>query len=150
MLSIREVEEKDCENIFNWSNDPLTRKNSLNTKPIIYQDHLKWFESKLRDDSSLLFIVSESQDVGLIRFEMLNNEWFCGIVVAPDSRGKGFGKLILGLGLEQARKRKIGRVFAKIKNGNISSVKIFESCGFNLKQSDNDILEYEWSIDENR
>lgn len=150
MLSIRKVEEKDCENIYNWSNDPLTRKNSLNSEPINYNDHLVWFKSKLVSDDSLFFIVSDSKDVGLVRFEKKDNEWSCGIVVSTESRGQGHGKLMLALGLEQARKNKISSVQAKIKKDNISSIKIFEYCGFEFKKSENGVLEYIWSVDENR
>ena len=44
-MQIRQVEngENDCSLIYNLSNDPLVRSNSFNSEPIIYENHVKWF-----------------------------------------------------------------------------------------------------------
>jgi len=49
MLKLREVSDKDCMLIWEWSNNPDVRAVSFSQEPIPYEDHVKWFKSKLND-----------------------------------------------------------------------------------------------------
>ena len=56
VMQIRQVEngENDCNLIYNLSKDPLVRSNSFNSEPIIYENHVKWF-NKVINDSNIFF-----------------------------------------------------------------------------------------------
>lgn len=45
---------QDCSLIYNLSNDPLVRANSFISEPIIYENHVKWF-NKVINDSNIFF-----------------------------------------------------------------------------------------------
>ena len=50
VMQIRQVENtsEDCNLIYNLSNDPLVRANSFNSEPIIYENHVKWFNKVIK------------------------------------------------------------------------------------------------------
>jgi len=145
MLSIREVEEKDCKKLFQWANDPQTRSNSLNSTEIKYENHIKWFKSKLNDENSHLFLCYNiDEEIGLIRFEKKNDKWNVGIVIDPQARGKGFGKETLNLGLQEFSKLYTDVVLAQIKEDNIGSIKIFEANGFKIINTVNSVHNLKW------
>lgn len=52
-----------------------------------------------------------------------------GYRIRPSQRRKGYGSLILGLGIEQARKRHIGDILVTCDEDNIGSAKVIENNG---------------------
>jgi len=46
ILHLVEAASKDAELIYNWANDPEVRNNAVNNEPIIYENHLEWFNKK--------------------------------------------------------------------------------------------------------
>ena len=58
-MIIRKVKDitVDCSLIYNLSNDPLVRINSFNSEPIIYENHVKWFNKVINDSNILFFLV---------------------------------------------------------------------------------------------
>ena len=60
---------EDCNLVFNLSNDPVVRENSFNTAPILYENHVKWY-NKVINDSNILFYLIYDDDhfVGQLRF----------------------------------------------------------------------------------
>lgn len=146
MLSIRKVEGKDCKKLFHWANDPQTRQNSLNSNEIDYETHVKWFENKLKDENSHLYICyKDYEDIALVRFEIKEDQWFVSIVVDPSSRGKGYGKETLAMGLGEFAKLYDKELFAQIKEDNIGSIKIFESNDFKIIENKNSVLKLKWN-----
>lgn len=57
-MIIRKVKDitVDSSRVYNLSNDPLVRINSFNSEPIIYENHVKWF-NKVINDSNILFFL---------------------------------------------------------------------------------------------
>lgn len=57
-MQIRQVEKtsEDSSLVYNLSNAPLVRSNSFNSEPIIYENHVKWF-NKVINDSNILFFL---------------------------------------------------------------------------------------------
>lgn len=52
-MQIRSVKngENDCSFVYNLSNAPLVRANSFNSEPIIYENHVRWFNLHYGDGS---------------------------------------------------------------------------------------------------
>lgn len=44
-MIIRKVKDisVDCSLVYILSNDPLVRANSFNSEPIVYENHVRWF-----------------------------------------------------------------------------------------------------------
>jgi ribosomal protein S18 acetylase RimI-like enzyme len=80
--------------------------------------------------------------IGWVRFDPLegHNEFLVSISVAPESRSKGMGSMLLGLALRQLRVS-CGEpvVYAKVKDSNVGSLKVFEKHGFK-KYEDEGVL----------
>ena len=57
-MIIRKVKDitVDSSLVYNLSNAPLVRSNSFNSEPIIYENHVKWF-NKVINDSNILFFL---------------------------------------------------------------------------------------------
>ena len=55
MIKLRKASTKDCRLIWKWSNDQEVRTESFASDPIPYQDHCKWFESKITSPAASRF-----------------------------------------------------------------------------------------------
>ena len=136
MISLREATIEDVDILFEWANDPVVRKNSFNTKPIPYEDHRKWFDKVLSDDSVIQFIMMEEETpVGQIRLNVNGDEAEIGYSIAAAYRGHGYGHMILKLVLEKIESSHTGikKLIAKVKPDNSASKRLFESEGYKMK-----------------
>jgi len=131
-IKIRDANISDANLIYEWTNDPLTRKNSFNSKQIEWEDHIKWLEMKIKDEKYFIYIFeAENKPIGMVRFE--SNEYaVIGVTIAPDFRGKGFGSEIIKLGCERFSLTNKQKILAYIKTANSSSIKVFQKAGFSF------------------
>lgn len=101
----------------------------------MYKAALKDFDNYILS-SSFWLINDENKILGVIRIrksEIPERELpiagNIGYDISPLSRKKGYGKIILYLGLEKARDFNLNRVMVNCVADNISSMKIIESNG---------------------
>src|SRR5438046_984959 len=75
-LHFRFAEEKDADLYIHWANDPLVRENSYHTDAVLFNDHIKWFHSKLISDECKLYLFfnEENKPVGQVRIDKDGNE----------------------------------------------------------------------------
>ncbi len=134
-LKIRRAEYIDCKNIFDLSNDPVVRKNSINQNNIKFVDHILWFENKLSDPYCEYYVLENecNEFVAQVRFDNLENEVYISISVAEKFRGRSLGKNIIQLATSVTS---YSEIFAKIRKSNISSYKSFINAGYKLWYSD--------------
>lgn len=137
-LTIRKVESKDVDLLFDWSNDELVREQSFTSDLITYSTHCDWFENKLKSNDSLMFIVEMNAiPAGIVRFESNNESSTISVSIDKLYRGKGFGMEIIKIGVAEYFKVKDLPILASIKKDNIASIKSFEKAGFSyFKQED--------------
>lgn len=132
-LKLRTANWKDCKQYWNWANDPDVRKSSYFSEPIPWEEHVKWFENKLNDPQSFLFIVTDNKDIpiGQVRFELSDKESEIHVSIDRKIRGRGYGTLIIDMGVKElVRQKKIKTIHAFIKLENEASVKAFKRSGF--------------------
>lgn len=140
VMQIRQVENtsEDCSRVYNLSNDPLVRINSFNSEPIIYENHVKWFNKVINDSDILFFLVFVENDfVGQIRFARRceeSKECVISLSITPEYRGKHIGRDFMDLGIIEMKKnwKKIEIVKAEVKCENEASNKLFMKDGFDL------------------
>lgn len=129
-LSIREAKQTDADYLFMLANDPVTRYNSFNSKPIDWKDHVIWFEKALNDPNRYIFIANQnSNNVGIIKFE-IKSETVIGINVDPLFRGKGLAASIIRNGCLKFWEHHSNDIIAYIKLSNIASIKSFVNARF--------------------
>lgn len=142
-LYFRKAKESDCATLFKWANDPQVRRNAFNTRPIRYQRHLNWFNKKIKNPNTKIFILEFNKrrlPVGQIRFDRIKDRsYVVTISIDRDYRNRGMGAKGLKICTRQMFHRYgAGRVIAKIKSKNLRSIRCFKKAGFNIfKHRDN-------------
>lgn len=131
-LSFRFAEMKDADLYFKWTNDPLVRKNSYRQEPVTYENHIRWFEQKLKsDDCSFYLFYSGELPAGQVRIEKGKDETIIGISVDENFRGKSVGAEMIRIACaDYFKKHGEAVIFAYIKEENRPSLRIFTKAGF--------------------
>ncbi len=136
-LRLREANESDEELLLSWSNDPVTRQSSFSSSSIKPEEHSTWFQNKLNDPNSLLFVGvnQDEREVGIVRFDLEGNEADISISISPNHRQQGLGQKLLELGCEILfAKTDVSLINAYVKPQNVASMHLFEKIGFNQKE----------------
>ena len=149
---IKLVQTKIADSKFWWKirNEKTVREVSFDTKSIPYSTHKKWFEEKLKNKNSKLFLImNKGKKIGQLRLEKNNSEVEVSIALAPTARGKGLGNQAIRLGVKFAlEKMSTKKILAFTKPENLGSIKAFEKAGFknlsevNYKDSRAILLEF--------
>ena len=132
-LKLREVYDKDCRLIWEWSNDPDVRAVSFSHEPIPYQDHVKWFKSKLKDIDCYFYIAEDinQKPVGQVRYDLEGNEARISVSLDRKFRGKGYGTLLIKLASQKLFVvADVDVIHAYVRRANQASVKAFKKAGF--------------------
>lgn len=129
-IKFRSVIPSDCDLLFRWANDPITRQNSFNTGEIDYESHVSWFHKNL-SKNWFIFYNSENLPIGIVRLDYKNDEWIIGITVDPDQRGKGYASQMIKLAADKfIESNTNAKIIAYIKEENVASKKAFSNAGF--------------------
>jgi len=140
-LSLRSVKKEDALLLFDWVNDSEVRTNAFNNEEIVWEDHNRWFQSKLNTENTKIFLLlNESIPVGQIRFDLESDNWLIDYSISNKNRGKGFGKKIVQMALSQFDKN--SRFIAKVKLENIPSQQVFKATGFEIIDHDDKIVTF--------
>lgn len=127
-MILRKATISDALLLYDWTNDPLVREMSSNSRRVDWADHISWLDRKLRDSNCHLFILMKGfTPMGVIRFDLDHGEQLISYSIDSRYRGKGYGKAIIDLGLKEMGHP---QVVAMVKPENIASVKIFTALGF--------------------
>ncbi|GAL83268.1 hypothetical protein MYP_494 [Sporocytophaga myxococcoides] len=133
-ITIRSAEEKDVMTYFEWANDKEVRQNSINKENIKLEDHLNWFNSKIKSENHFFCIAenSKGEALGQVRFDKKENEtWLINFSIDRDERGKGIGEIMLHKSMAMIRKDINASLFmAYVSIHNTSSLSIFNKLGF--------------------
>lgn len=143
MLKFRKATIADTKLYFDWANDLSVRNQSYKSNIIDFENHKKWFESKINDSSCLMIVFQDEKqlNVGQVRIQKENKEEaLIGISIASDYRGKGYAKGMLEMASDFFLKSNpIFCINAFIKEANLTSKFAFEKAGFEFK----DLIIYE-------
>jgi UDP-2,4-diacetamido-2,4,6-trideoxy-beta-L-altropyranose hydrolase len=134
-LKCRNAEIKDADTYFLWANNESVRTNAINPEKIEYNNHIKWFNLKLKSNESLLFIFEKGNStIGQVRFDKSDSYYVVDYSVDEKIRGKGFGTSILKLGFEklknECKNETNCKVKALVKVNNKASSSVFERFNF--------------------
>jgi len=144
-LTIEEASVEDVNILFDWANDLEVRANAFNSKKILWEDHLNWFQSKLKNSNSKIFILRlNGVPVGQIRFDYINKFWEIDYSIDNLFRGKGLGKKIVELGIKKLNSE--GFIKAKVKKTNPVSIRVFQKLGFELVSQDSTTIIFQKNI----
>jgi UDP-2,4-diacetamido-2,4,6-trideoxy-beta-L-altropyranose hydrolase len=132
-LRLRKLNENDRQILWEWANDIQVREVSFSSNPIVWEDHVRWFSTKLSDPNSQLYIAIDERDlsIGQVRFDIQNQEATISISIDRQFRHQGYGHKIIQLAVARLWvDQGIKIVHAYIKLNNQSSIRAFLKAGF--------------------
>jgi len=141
-VDIRRAGPEDASEILRWRNDVETRAMSRKGAVIGEEQHQAWFSSVLKDPLRILVVgIYLGERVGMVRFDRDQEEfWQTSIVIAPEWRGRGLGRLFLDGAVKYLlSKHPEASLAAEIKIGNAASRRLFRSLGFICEEDDREI-----------
>ncbi|WP_435262772.1 GNAT family N-acetyltransferase [Tenacibaculum sp. nBUS_03] len=151
-IVFRKATKEDEQLLFDWSNDKLTRQNSYQSKEIVLSDHKKWFSNKIKDNNSLLLIgTTNSVPIGLVRFDIKEENTTVGITLDKNFRGKKLASKLLSEASKIYFKELKKPIVAYIKKENIASIKSFEKSGYKFYKEEqyNGINSFIYKLEKN-
>jgi RimJ/RimL family protein N-acetyltransferase len=130
-LQLRKINFQDKDVLFRWANLRSVRKNSLIKKKISYENHIKWINKYLKNNSKNIakLICVQKEPIGLVRIDKKNKDLFISYLIAPKFRKKGYATKAMRLFIKSFKKKKL---VAIVKNENKASIKIFNNLSFKL------------------
>lgn len=132
-MKLRNAQSADAAMLFDWANDPDVRRMAFGSDTIDWHSHMAWFESRLRDPGSRIYVAEVDDDpVGQIRFDVMNQSAVeVDIHMRPGFKGKNLGTEIIIRGVARVfSELPIKTVHAVIKEENKRSLRAFEKAGF--------------------
>lgn len=137
---LRPVQSEDSKLLFEWANDKMVRQNAFNSESLVWENHLKWFNDKLKDDSAKIFVLCKgTTPLGQIRIDLINHFWEIDYSIDKEYRGQGLGKKIIQL-LSSKHSSEFP-LKAYVKHDNIASLKVFRQTGFEeIREENNSVF----------
>lgn len=137
-IILEKARPKDCWTVFYWINDPYVREVSFSSKPILWDEHMKWFLEKIVDSNTLYLIIQtiDLMPVGQVRFDIDNTDATISILVDPRHRGRNISVQAIHISTEMLfENTAVKRVNAYIKTSNKISCKAFRKAGFGYSET---------------
>lgn len=144
-ITIRKANAEDSMLLLNWANDKEVREQSYNTSAILPADHEKWYNEKLTDRDSFIYLLTlDERQIAQIRFQVKEGKAILGYLVDKEFRRKGIGTTILSKGVEAFTNEFSKRIaiVGFVKFSNIASQRSFEKLRFQKEEAN----EYESSF----
>ncbi|WP_348724153.1 UDP-2,4-diacetamido-2,4,6-trideoxy-beta-L-altropyranose hydrolase [Tenacibaculum sp. 190524A05c] len=130
-LYFRKANKDDVYTIYNWSNDPLVRKNSYDSNPILIENHKEWYDYKIISKDSLMLIgMINSKKVALVRYDIKEDYSVVGILIDKKFRGQGIAPEFLKVSAEIYFCEFSKPILAYIKKDNVASKISFEKANY--------------------
>lgn len=131
-VTVRQARKSDLILYYNWVNDSEVRNSAFNTEPIKLETHKNWFEKKLSDPNSFLYVCYfNSEAIGQVRFDVENDMTVIDISLSKEFRGQGLSVAMLKATMRYFSINTGFSVFhAEVKKDNVASQKLFLKAGF--------------------
>lgn len=146
LIRIATAEDSQC--LWEWRNDELTRKMSVNSERVDREAHETWYQGLLASLDRHLYIglLDGVERVGVCRFDMGsgNGRAEVSINLNPACRGRRLSAALLGAAMTRFRQEQGVNLSARIKPSNIASIRCFTANGFVLVGGDADMAHYRY------
>ena len=132
------AKQSDIMDVDRLSNDFVVRENSFNSKSISLDDHIEWFNEKIKSEESLFFVVRDLNGmlVAQVRFDRIvkkSDDYIITIHLDAKRRGSGLGTFLLSLiSNKLINEFNAKKIIAYVKPMNVASKKIFLKVGYVL------------------
>ncbi|MBX0331665.1 UDP-2,4-diacetamido-2,4,6-trideoxy-beta-L-altropyranose hydrolase [Pontibacter sp. HSC-14F20] len=138
-LKLRLAKPADLHLLFDWANDPEVRRHSFNSEPIPLENHIRWFQAKLDNPDTILYLAeADGTPAAHIRFDINSSTAKISYLIAADFRGNGLGHTVLLKGIQQLLEDRpdVQLVEGLVQQDHKASVRSFEKAGFAYGNAD--------------
>jgi UDP-2,4-diacetamido-2,4,6-trideoxy-beta-L-altropyranose hydrolase len=128
--------EDDSAKLFEWRNHTSIRSVSLNTEPITWEEHQKWFASVMDSKDRVLLIGQHDKvSVGVVRFDKQNENAEVSIYLVPDANHSAQGRELLLSAQQWIREKRpdIKCIRASVLGNNKHSQRLFLGAGYQVE-----------------
>lgn len=135
-VALRPATWGDRELLWEWANDPETRRASFSREQIPWDRHLEWLRARLDAPDSRLLVAADAAGapVGQVRFDFAGPEATISVSIAPQSRGRGLGSRTIASACDDLLGRgEVDVVHAYIRPENAASVAAFRRARFEVE-----------------
>jgi RimJ/RimL family protein N-acetyltransferase len=134
-LVMRDVSITDSALLLGWRNGADVQKVSRQKGHLSIREHSEWLSTRISLIPNEPFLIFETEilKVGIVRFDfdLVLKHFEVSITVNPLLRGKGYGKRILKLAIDNCITKHPGTDFyAEVHKNNSASRVLFLKCGF--------------------
>lgn len=141
-ISIRNAKKNDSLLLFNWFNEVDSLKFKIKTqKRINIENHNKWFDERLVDIKTYIWIVEDknSKPIGQIRFENLDQKFYdIDIYIIREYRKTGVASKALSLAENKAGVKPLRAI---VNRNNNTSQKFFLKNGFKVNSENKSFIQ---------
>lgn len=138
MILLRKLEPTDLPYLYRWENDASQWADSDTHNPLSQQDLRDYIASTTgdiyRDGQLRMMVVADGETVGcidLFDFDVRNRRAAVGIYIAPECRGRGYGRQALQLVEDYAFAHLYLRLlYAVVLTRNVASNALFSCAGY--------------------
>lgn len=129
---LRPARRDDAPLLLAWRNDATTVRFSGTGRRVRAEEHARWLDSRLADAGTRIWIGEvDGRPVGEVRVDVCDAVGEVDVAVAPDARGRGYGRGLLDALLVELRgDLQVCRLVASVHADNVASRRAFLGCGF--------------------
>lgn len=139
-MNIRLAAKDDCLNVFQLSNMDYVRAHSFNKEKIVWEDHIQWFARAIADESIKFYIIEDTDFIGQVRLNIVNNIALISISILKEFQHKG----IAYSALKKIIAENEYQYLAQVEKDNLPSITLFERLGFVRRKEEENYFEYEF------
>ncbi len=147
---LRIVKSEDIRDVFQLSNEDYVRQFSIHKNKIDWKDHVVWFDSILKSDDKVFYVVTDCTEkfLGQIRYTIENKSAIVSISLCQSITGKGLSHKLLFESIKRISEERKGLdgIIAFVSDENIASRKLFERVNFVLCDENDSMLKYVYSL----
>lgn len=149
VILLRKADKSDLELTFNWAQNELVRKYSLNSNPISFREHENWFLDRILRSDCFYFIAEwNNRQIGSFRLDIKDSgKAIISYLLDPAFHGLGLGTELLKNGINLAQKNGILVLVGYVKKENRASITIFEKLQFQKFYGRGDLIRFEKSLE---
>lgn len=135
-IKVRVANQADSEQLFEWRNHHTVRAVSRNPDLINWEDHQEWFAAVMNDPDRVLLVGQrEDVSVGVVRFDIQDDEAEVSIYLVPGIKGSGLGRGLLQSAEHwfAANRPEIRKIFAHVLGTNEQSHRLFLGADYQVQ-----------------
>lgn len=137
MIELKKFSEEHLDKTFSWMQNEKLKESFLLDKEVNRDSHRNWFEGLEKDETQMIFaILYEGEhvgNIGLKNIDVKNRKAESWIYLGEvRHRGKGIARKALEA-LSSKMQGEVTKIYARIADFNIPSIKTFQSAGYQLE-----------------